>query len=190
MSARAEFLAALRAGLRGVPADSIDEIIADYDTHFAEGQAANRREQDVAAALGNPWALAEDLKMELRISRWEAVPSLRSAVQMVVGAIALRTLNAALIVVVLPLMVVIALSVILASLAAAAGGIWLLFAGPSLGVPGGAAVSVLSAMGLIFAAVAIAACAALCGRLLANAFARWARARYQVLTGSRRPGAS
>ena len=40
MSARAEFLTSLRAGLRGSPAAAIDEIVADYTAHFDEGAAA------------------------------------------------------------------------------------------------------------------------------------------------------
>ena len=34
------FLERLRAGLRGLPAETIDEIAADYGAHFADGQAA------------------------------------------------------------------------------------------------------------------------------------------------------
>ena len=34
VSARAEFLATLRAGLRGAPAGSIEEIVVDYAAHF------------------------------------------------------------------------------------------------------------------------------------------------------------
>jgi uncharacterized membrane protein len=188
VSARAEFLAALRAGLRGAPDVAIDEVIAEYDAHFAEGKAANRSEQDIAAALGDPWALAQELRVELRIARWEAAPSPRSGVQVVSSVIALGALNAALSLVVLPLLLLIALAVIVAIAACVAGGIWMLFAGPSLEIPGGAGVTVLSAMGLFFAALSLTALTALCGQLLANALARWVRLNYQVLPRANRAG--
>ena len=188
MSARADFLAALRAGLRGAPEAAIDEVIAEYDTHFAEGKAANRGEQDIAAALGGPWALAQELRVELRIASWEAAPTPRSAALMVTSVIALGVLNAALSFLVLPLLLVIALAVALAIAACVAGGIWMLFAGPSLEIPGGASVTVLSAIGLIFAALSLSALTALCGRFLANALARWVRLHYQLLPRADRAG--
>ena len=40
MSARVEFLASLRAGLRGAPTALVDELIADYSLHFDEGALA------------------------------------------------------------------------------------------------------------------------------------------------------
>ena len=188
MSARAEFLAALRAGLRGAPEVAIDEVIAEYDTHFAEGKAANRSEQDIAAALGDPWALAQELRVELRIARWEAAPSPRSGVQVVTSVIALGVLNAALSFLVLPLLLLIALAVIVAIAACVAGGIGMLFAGPSLAIPGGASATLLGAVGLIFAALSLTALTALCGQLLANGLARWVRLHYQALPRANRAG--
>jgi uncharacterized membrane protein len=188
VSARAEFLAALRAGLRGAPEIAIDEVITEYETHFDEGRAANRSEQDIAAALGDPWALAQELRVELRIARWEAAPSPRSGAQMVTGVIALGVLNGALTFLLLPLLLAIALAVILAIATCIAGGIWMLFAGSSLEIPGGASVTLLSGIGLIFAALSLSALAALCGQLLANAFARWVRLHYQVLPRASRAG--
>jgi len=188
VSARAEFLAALRAGLRGAPEGALDEVIADYDTHFAEGKAVNRSEQEIAASLGDPWVLANELRVELRIAHWEAAPSPRSGVQMVASVIALGVLNAALSFLVLPLLLLIALAVIVTISACVAGGIWMLFAGPSLEIPGGASVTVLSAIGLIFAALSLSALTALCGRFLANALARWVRLHYQLLPRADRAG--
>jgi len=188
VSARAEFLAALRAALRGAPEVAIDEVIAEYDAHFAEGKAASRSEQDIAAALGDPWLLAQELRVELRIARWEAAPSPHSGAQLLASVIALGVLNATLSFLVLPLLLVIALAVILAIAACIAGGIWMLIAGTSLGIPGGTSVTVLSAIGLIFAALSLSALAALCGQLLANALARWVRLHYQVLTRPNRAG--
>lgn len=65
------FLNRLRSGLRGLPADVVGDIVADYEAHFAEGAAAGRSEADVAAALGDPARLARELRAEATLKRWE-----------------------------------------------------------------------------------------------------------------------
>ena len=55
---RNEFIKRLKAGLKGMPQDAIDDIVADYEEHFEAGLAEGRSEEEVAAALGNPSRLA------------------------------------------------------------------------------------------------------------------------------------
>ena len=69
---QAAFLDTLRRRLAGMPQPEIDDIIADYTTHFAEGIAAGRNEQDIATALGDPLRLARELRAEAGLRRWEA----------------------------------------------------------------------------------------------------------------------
>src|SRR6266702_2762331 len=47
------FLTILNDGLAGLPAQEIDDILADYISYFDEAQASGRREEEVAAALGD-----------------------------------------------------------------------------------------------------------------------------------------
>src|SRR5687767_4796657 len=68
---RAAFLSRLKLGLAGLPADTVAEIIADYDAHFADGVAAGRSEDEVAAALGDPVRLARELRAEAGLRQWE-----------------------------------------------------------------------------------------------------------------------
>lgn len=68
---RSEFLAQLRAALKGLSAKEVDDIIADYNAHFDEGVGAGRSEQDVAHALGDPVRLARELRAEAGLRRWE-----------------------------------------------------------------------------------------------------------------------
>ena len=68
---RQEFLDTLRRRLSGLPSSEIDELIADYATHFADGKAAGRTEEDIAAALGDPMRLARELRAEAGLRRWE-----------------------------------------------------------------------------------------------------------------------
>ena len=51
---RALFLSRLKAGLTGMPPEELRDVVADYEAHFAEAQAAGRSETEVEAALGDP----------------------------------------------------------------------------------------------------------------------------------------
>ena len=62
---RQEFLAALERGLGRLPAEQRAEILADYDSYFAEGAAAGRDEHSVAESLGHPARLAAELRLGL-----------------------------------------------------------------------------------------------------------------------------
>jgi uncharacterized membrane protein len=181
VSARAEFLTTLRAGLRGAPAKSTEEIIADYTAHFDEGAAASRGDAEIAAALGDPLVLADELRMELRIETFEAAPSTRSGARLVAGVIAMRALNTTLVCLAGPLLALIVLTVILAIFTSAGTGVWLLFAGSSLDLPGGVGTAVLCGLGLIAAAVSLAALLALAAKALISGLARHTRLHYQLL---------
>jgi uncharacterized membrane protein len=187
VSARTDFLATLRAGLRGAPAKAIDDIIADYTAHFEEGAAAQRGEAEIAAALGDPLALADELRLELRIGNFEAAPSTRSAVQVIGGVLALGAINTVLLCVVAPLLALLTLGAAISIVTAAGTGIWFLFAGSSLDLPGGMGTPVLCGLGLLTAAISLAALLLLAARLLVGGLARHARLRYRFLPRASKP---
>lgn len=58
---RGEFLDRLQQGLRSLPESRRAEILADYQSYFAEAAAAGRAEAEVAESLGNPKRLAAEL---------------------------------------------------------------------------------------------------------------------------------
>ena len=90
---RQEFLTRLRAGLAGMPALAITDIVADYETHFADGQAAGRSEQEVAAALGDPTRLARELRAEQGLKAWQETRSPSTAVTAVFAVLGLGALD-------------------------------------------------------------------------------------------------
>ena len=69
---RDQFIARLRSGLAGMSPEAIDDIVSDYETHFAEGLAGGRTEDQVAEALGDPDRLAKDLRSAAPATPWEA----------------------------------------------------------------------------------------------------------------------
>lgn len=72
---RLEFLDTLRRRLAGLPPAEIDDLVADYAQHFADGMAAGRGEAEIAAALGDPMRLARELRAEAGFRRWETDPT-------------------------------------------------------------------------------------------------------------------
>ena len=188
MTARVEFLATLRAGLRGAPPAAIDDIIADYAAHFDEGVAANRDESAVAAALGDPQLLADEHRMSLRIDSFQSAPTVRSGAQVLAGAVALGAINTFLLCVAAPLLGLVALALGLTIAAFVGTGIWFFVAGSSLELPGGAATTVLCGLGLIAAAVFLAALLMLAGHALVNAIGRYSRLRFRLLPQASQPG--
>lgn len=110
---RAAFLRTLRDGLDGLPAQDIDEILADYGAYFDEGLASGRSEENVATALGDPRRLARELRAETGLRRWENHRSLRNS-----GAVllALGGLAAVDILLLLPLLFALVLTVLILGL--------------------------------------------------------------------------
>jgi uncharacterized membrane protein len=188
MSARVEFLASLRAGLRGAPTALIDELIADYSLHFDEGARAGRSEQEIAAALGDPLVLADELRAEAHVGHWERAPSARAGWRLVAHALSRGALHSSLALIAIPLMCLVALALSLASLAALVGGAWFLFAGHAFELPGGSWTVLLAGLGLLAAGVSLCALTLLGGAAVVNGFARLLRGSHRQ--GTNRSGAT
>jgi uncharacterized membrane protein len=152
---RAEFLAALRARLHGAPPSAIDEIVADYAAHFAEGAAAGRAEADIAQALGDPAVLADELRLGLRVSDWETRRSPRSAAQLFTAAFE-RGIVGGGVLLLMPVLFAALCVLVIASLSLLGGCIWLLIDGLSVGIPGGALTITLAATGCLTGSISMA----------------------------------
>jgi uncharacterized membrane protein len=184
---RAEFLARLKRGLVGLPAAMADEIIADYESHFADGLAAGRTEQQVADALGNPDKLARELKAEAGAKAWGQQPTPSNAMGAIFGIIGLGAVD---ILILLPLV----LPVFGTIFAILIGGVGILIAGgtslivgPFLGLPGGALAAVLMGVGLIGLGIFTVAVMAVLIKLLIDATIWYARLHYRVVKPALEP---
>jgi len=124
---RAAFMNELRAGLSGLHAADVNEILSDYESYFADGAAHGRSEDDVAQALGDPARLARELRAEVGFKRWENQRSAGNLVGVVLALLGLATLD---LIFLLPLMIAVA-SVLFAlavcCLAFVMGGAYLMF---------------------------------------------------------------
>ena len=90
---RAHFMAQLRDGLSGLHHTDISDIVADYESHFADGAADGRSEDEVAAALGDPQRLARELRAEVGFKRWEENRSAGNFLGVVLALLGLATID-------------------------------------------------------------------------------------------------
>jgi len=184
---RAEFLATLRAGLRGAPEATVEEVLADYAAHFDEGVAVQRSEADIAAALGDPRAIASELRMEMRIGDFEAAPSVRSGLRVLTGAWRHGVVSFLLLCVVALMLALVPIAAMAVGVLLAAGG-WFFIDGSSLELNGGMATILLCGVGLIAAAVSLMALMMLAGHGLVHVVGRYTRSRSRILPRSSQPG--
>jgi uncharacterized membrane protein len=184
---RQEFLARLREGLQGLPADGRSEILADYEAHFEDGRAAGRSEADVAAALGDPRRLARELRAETGLRRWETARTPSSAAGAVLALVGVGALD---VLVALPFLLSVAGALFGFGVAAlgvfVAGGV--VFAvGPFSGMPGGAAAALLLGVGLMTGAIAVGALVAAAGIVFVNGVVWYARLHFRLLKPALEP---
>jgi uncharacterized membrane protein len=90
---RADFMAQLRAGLSGLHAADINDALADYESHFADGAAAGRSEEEVCAALGDPVRLAREMRAEMGFRRWEENRSAGNLFGVILALLGLATID-------------------------------------------------------------------------------------------------
>jgi uncharacterized membrane protein len=90
---RNEFIGRLRRGLIGLDPVRIDDAINDYETHFEEGLASGRSEEEIAAALGDPVRLARELRAEAGFQRWEEDSTPRNMAGALVALLGLATVD-------------------------------------------------------------------------------------------------
>jgi uncharacterized membrane protein len=178
---RQAFLARLREGLRGLPPAIINEVVADYETHFAEGAAAGRSEEDVAAALGDPGRLARELRAEQGLKRWETERSASSGAGAVFAVLGLGALD---LLILLPILMGVFATLFGLAVACVAvffaGGV-MFAAGPFAGVAGGATATMLAGVGLMTGAASGGAILTLLTIGLINALVTYGRFHYRLL---------
>jgi uncharacterized membrane protein len=186
---RQAFIARLRDGLRGLPPQAIADTVADYEAHFADGEAAGRSEEEVAAALGDPGRLARELRAEIGLRRWEEERSASGAASAVFAVLGLGALD---LLILLPLLMAVG-GVLFGLAMAAIGGLFAggaMFAvGPFAGFPGGAWTALLAGLGVMSGSVALGAVIALVTIGLVNALVWYGRLHYRLLKPALEPQA-
>ena len=177
------FLAALRSHLTGVSLATADDIVADYASHFDEGMAAGRSQQDIAAALGDPARLARELRAQAGLRRWEEERSPSAAAGAVLAILSLGAID---LLILLPLLMVVC-SLIFAfacvSAALAVAGVVVLLVSPFSIFGGGLAFlkMLLTGVGLTSGGVSLGSLMALAGMGLVNFLIQYGRLHMRLI---------
>ena len=178
---RSEFLTRLKAGLIGMPSAAITDIVSDYETHFADGQAAGRSEQEVAAALGDPTRLARELRAEQGLKAWQETRSPTTAVTAVFAVLGLGALDFLFL---FPILIGVASTILAFYICAIVGvvvGAAMLVGGPFYAGAGGAAALMLAGLGVIAISVSLGALLTLATTWLVNALVWYGRLHFRLL---------
>jgi uncharacterized membrane protein len=181
---RQGFISRLRDGLRGLPPGAADDIVADYEAHFAEATAAGRSEAEVAQALGDPGRLARELRVEVGLKRWETERNPSAAAGAIFAVLGLATFD---ILVLLPILIAVGgamFGFIVASVAVFFAGCWVFISGVTGRLPevGPTALQgVFAGIGLMSGAVAVGACLILLIIALVNGLVWYGRLHYRLL---------
>jgi uncharacterized membrane protein len=172
---RGLFITRLRQGLTGLPEEEINEIVTDYQAHFSDALAAGRSETDVAASLGDPLKLGQELKTEARLRRWETSRNPRTFISASAALMPAFTLA-------------VLIPVIGALIACAAVAAYVLYVAAGTGLrlaagltSGGVLVPSLIGIGLIFGVVGIGTLIALALDSGLRLLGRHVRLNYQLL---------
>lgn len=184
---RQAFLARLREGLAGLPAHTIAEVVADYETHFTEGEAAGRTEAEVAAALGDPDRLARELRAEHGLKRWEVERNPSSAAGAMVAILGLGAID---ILILLPVLMGIAGAIFgigIACIAVFFAGGMVFAAGPFTDPPGGPLTAIFTGLGLMGGSASIGALLTIVTIALVNGLVWYGRLHYRVLKPALEP---
>lgn len=178
---RQAFIARLREGLRGLPPQTVSEIVADYETHFADGEAAGRTEAEVATALGDPDRLAREVRAESTMTRWREERSPSAAGAAVFAVLGLGAID---ILILLPILLGVASVIVglaVAAIACFVGGAVVFSAGPFADPPGGPVTAVLAGIGIMAGSVSGGALLTIVSIGLINALIWYGRLHYRLL---------
>ena len=183
---RQAFIARLREGLRGLPPQAVADIVADYEAHFTDGEAAGRTEAEVAAALGDPDRLAREIRAESSLNRWREERTASSAAAAVFAVIGLGAID---ILALLPILMAVASAMIAVAVAIVAffAGAVVFAAGPFLAPPGGPVAAVLAGIGIMAGSASAGAVLTILSIGLINALVWYGRLHYRLLKPALEP---
>ncbi|HAJ95662.1 MAG TPA: hypothetical protein DCP02_05440, partial [Actinobacteria bacterium] len=88
-----EFIDSLLKYLRGIPGDEEQDIISDFEEYFEMGKKDGRTEENIAESLGNPKALANQLRAGIMVARVEKETTAINITRAVLASLGLGFFN-------------------------------------------------------------------------------------------------
>ena len=90
---KGEYIQSLRATLKRLPLEEIEDIIYDYEEHFQIGLSKGKTEEEIAKELGDPKSIAKMYNVSSKIDEAENNPSTKNFLKAVFSAMALGIFN-------------------------------------------------------------------------------------------------
>ena len=87
------FINELKKNLKRLSKEDRDEIIEDYEEHFAVGKKKKRKESEIAKSLGNPKHLAKQINADFFIKQAENKKSFTNIVRAIFATLGLGFFN-------------------------------------------------------------------------------------------------
>lgn len=87
------FIKKLKAGLVGLSKEEVDDVLSDYEEYFSSGLEEKRTEEDIAKSLGDPKAIAKQIKVTAKIKKAETNWSAGNITRAVLATAGLGLLN-------------------------------------------------------------------------------------------------
>jgi uncharacterized membrane protein len=171
-----QFLNTLRRRLAGMSLAEMDEIIDDYTNHFADGLAAGRTEEEIAAALGDPMRLARELRAEVSVRRWENHRTPSNFISALFGLLALIAIDFIFLVPVLGAVLGLTIAAVVLVFALCLGGVVLMLKIFTLDIVG-----TLGGLGLLGFGVGFGAVMIMLGELIIKALIHFARLHFTLI---------
>lgn len=90
---RNEFMYSLRNTLRDFPQQEKEEIIYDYEEHFAVALQSGKTEEEVCHELGDPESIGKQYKINSSINRASSNPTAGNIIRAIIASLGLGLLN-------------------------------------------------------------------------------------------------
>lgn len=90
---KGEYIQTLRAVLKELPPEEIEDILYDYEEHFQIGLSKGKTEEEISKELGDPRNIAKMYKVSSKIDAAEQNPSTKNILKAIFSAMALGIFN-------------------------------------------------------------------------------------------------
>ena len=90
---RNQFISLMKKELAGLPKDERNDILMEYEVHFAEGLKSGKNEEQIAEELGSPRELAKMYKVGALIQEAEDNVSTNNILRAILASIGLGLFN-------------------------------------------------------------------------------------------------
>ncbi len=120
---REEYLKNLNKLIKNLPKEEREDIISDYEEHFIIGLEKGRSEEEISKALGDPKAVAKQIKADYKVKKAEDKPSPSTIIEAVLAVAGLSLLNIVFIAIPALIVAVIILSLVVTGLSVIFAGI-------------------------------------------------------------------